>query len=190
MNKYDIPPETYPVVQSLLARCDCIEDERDWVLKTYQATMPWSEPTMPISLTHLIAVSKANTLSQQIGNHLLAIEEQEFALIGTIEARTEAIKTESQAMDESLVRANDEFSRKLAKLNDRFERASKATIDTQTQLLQMHKQLKVRSRTTVQGTIQRYGLILLLGIACGLYLPYSPVGEVFSTEVSAIEQGQ
>jgi hypothetical protein len=188
MNKHDIPDEIYPLVQSMLDRLNVFSDEKDQVLKTYRALAPWQDPIMPSTLTNIVAIVKGNTFSQKVSAHLVLLEEKERELIDVVKARTEAIKTESQAVDQALIRANDEFSRKLAKLNDRFERASKATIETQTQLLQMHKQLKVRSRTTVQGTIQRYGLMLLLGIACGLYLPYSPVGEVFSTDINAIKQ--
>lgn len=179
-NKYGIPDELYPVVQSLCARLGCTDLQKDWLLKTYSSVAPWDEPIMPAILTMLVATHNGETAGQKISQHLMDIEEMEHRLISTVKERTEAIKTESQAMDESLQLANDEFSRKLAKLNERFEKASKATIDSQKQLIQMHKQLKVKSRTTLAGQLQQYGTVLLIGICLGLYLPYSPLGEFFS----------
>ncbi|MGB5633050.1 MAG: hypothetical protein WBM44_20375 [Waterburya sp.] len=179
-NKYGIPADLYPEIQSTCALLGCVGDEQEYLLKTYQRLASWEDPLRPFILTNLLTIKRSDTFGQKICQHLLNIEEKEQSLIATINNRTDAIKVESQAVDESMKLANDEFSRKLAKLNGRFAQASKATIDTQQQLLQMHKQLKVRSRTTLQGKLQQYATALLIGTALGLYLPYSPVGEMFS----------
>jgi hypothetical protein len=180
-NKYGIPADLYPEIQSTCALLGCVGDEQDYLLKTYQRLASWEDPLRPFILTNLLTVKRSDTFGQKICQHLLNIEEKEQSLIATIEKRTEAIKTESQAVDESMKLANDEFSRKLGKLNERFAQASKATINTQQQLIQMHKQLKVRSRNTLRGKLEQYATALCIGIVLGLYLPYSPVGEMFSS---------
>lgn len=184
-NKHDIPSDVYPTVQSICARLDCTEMQKDWVLKTYSSYVTWEDPLMPVVLMILVAIHNGETAGQKINQHLIDIEEKEQSLISTIHDRTEAIKVESQAVDESLKLANYEFSAKICRLNKRFETAAKATIDTQKQLIQMHSQLKVRSRTTLRGQLQQYATALVIGLALGLYLPHSPVGELLSSKITS-----
>ena len=184
-NKYGIPEELYPRVQSIIARLGCTDIQREWVLKTHSEIMPWCDPLMPAMLAMLVAIHNGETAGQKIEQHLIDIEEMEHRLISTVKERTEAIKTESQAVDESLKLANDEFSRKITALIRRFEKASKATIATQKQLIQMHSQLKVRSRTTLRGQLSQYATALAVGLILGLYLPHSPLGDAFMSDLTS-----
>ena len=90
--------------------------------------------------------------------------------IATIKAQTELTSSEARAVDSALKNANDEFSRKLVTLSDRVEASVETIAKTQSQLIQMHQQLAVRSRQNARGKMQTYGIGALIGLAIALFL--------------------
>lgn len=168
--KYGIPEEQTRYLQMLFDRLGLSNKQRTRVLDTYMATASWDEPVMPIIVTHLAASVKGDTVADHLkqGMDDMAAAITEF--ITTIETRNEFIRTESQAVDQALQHANDEFSRKLAKLNDRLESSVETIEKSQAQLLQMYQQVVIRSRQTLRGKLQNYVTGAIVGFAFTLLI--------------------
>ena len=161
-----IPEDLQPLVQSLTA--DCTAKERRAVIKQFSSVCPWNEPLMPILISCLVANKKGTSTVNQMEEAAALLAEQQEAFITTIEARNELISTEARAMDQSLKNANEDFSRKLVTLSDRVESSIETIAKTQSQLIQMHQQLAIRTRQNMQGKLQTYGVGALVGFAITL----------------------
>ena len=161
-----IPEDLQPVVQSLTA--DCTAKERRAVIKQFSSVCPWNEPIMPLTMTCLVGNKKSTSAVHELQKVLALLAEQHEEFISTIETRNELISTEARAMDQSLKNANDDFSRKLVTLSDRVESSVETIAKTQSQLIQMHQQLAIRTRTNMQGKLQTYGVGALIGFAIAL----------------------
>ncbi len=170
-SKYGVPSENERYLQMLFDRAGITgKNNRNRALEFYTATASWDEPLMPVIMTHIIATIKGETTAEQIEKRVRELSATEDTFIATVEARNEFIRTESQAVDQALKQANEEFSRKLAKLNDRVETSVETIAKTQAQLIQMHQQLAIRSRQNMRGRMQTYGVGALIGLALALLL--------------------
>ncbi len=125
---------------------------------------------MPLVLSTLIANKKNEAVIEGVKDVAALLASQQSDFISTIEARNELISVEARAIDESLKKANDEMSRKLVALIDRVQASIETISGTQSQLLQIHQQLAIRTRQNRRGMIQNYAIGILIGFAVALFL--------------------
>ena len=169
--KYGVPKESERYLQMLFDRAGIkSKNDRNRALEFYTSTASWDEPLMPVTMTHILSIIKGETTAEQIEKRVRELSATEAKFIATIKAQTELTSSEARAVDLSLKNANDEFSRKLVTLSDRVEASVETIAKTQSQLIQMHQQLAVRSRQNARGKMQTYGIGALIGLAIALFI--------------------
>lgn len=168
--KYGVPEEQARYLQMLFDRLNLTAKQKHRVLETYCSIASWDEPVMPVVINSIAASFKGETVADVVQQGIDDISASTATFIATVEARNEFIQTESQAVDQALKQANEEFSRKLAKLNDRVEASIETIAKTQSQLIQMHTQLATRSRQNLRGKLTTYCVTSGIGFLVGMLL--------------------